>query len=115
VLAADRPAAPPNPTRGATSSTSITLNLYPTHDNGGATVTDYKLLRNEGDGGTTYTEISSYTYGTHGFQHIVVLSTESMTAGLFYQFVFTAENVVGTSDYSDVVTFPLADAPAKPA
>ena len=38
-----------------------------------------------------------------------------MEAGKFYQFVFTATNVVGNSAYSQVVTLPLADAPDKPA
>lgn len=115
VLAADVPSAPPNPTRGATSATQITLQLFPTHDNGGATVTNYELWRNDGEGGQVFTKITGYSYATHGFQHTVVLATESMTAGRYYQFVYRAINVVGTSPDSDVVAFPVADAPAKPA
>jgi len=36
----------------AITSTSITLKLYPTVDNGGAVVTDYELYRNLGTDGT---------------------------------------------------------------
>lgn len=92
VLAADPPNAPPSPSVSSTSASQITLTLYPTTDNGGAIVTDYKLLRNDGNEGSIFTEISTYSYLTHGFQHTVVLATESMTAGLYYQFVFRATN-----------------------
>jgi hypothetical protein len=115
VLAADVPQAPPPTTRSTTSATSITLLLYPTQDNGGSPVTDYHLLRNDGQGGSVFTAIGTYSYATHGFQHTVVLASESMTAGYNYQFVFRAENIVGISSDSAVATFPVADAPAKPA
>mgnify|MGYP002630290051 CR=1 FL=1 len=38
-----------------------------------------------------------------------------MTAGLYYQFVYRAQNVQGVSADSAVVTFPIADAPSKPS
>jgi hypothetical protein len=73
------------------------------------------LLRNDGNEGSTYTEIASYSYATNGFQHTVVLAAESMTSGLYYQFVYRATNSQGVSADSAVVTFPIADAPAQPA
>lgn len=115
VLAADVPTAPPSPTVSSTSALQIALLLYPTTDNGGSVVTDYALLRNDGADGSTYTAISSYSYAANGFQHTVVLAGESMTAGLYYQFVYRATNAQGVSADSDVVTLPVADAPAQPA
>ena len=116
-LAASRPEAPPAPTVVSISSTSVSLQLYPTHDNGGTIVIDYILSRNQGDGDSiNLTEISSasYSYGTNGFLAVIPLSTESMTAGLFYQFSYSAQNKVGTSDASHVVTVPIADYPDAP-
>jgi hypothetical protein len=114
ALAADPPQAPPSPTRGSTSSSAITLMLYPTHDSGGTVVTDYELERNDGDDGAAFTAVTSYDYGAHGFQYTLVLAAESMTAGKFYQFQFRAKNTVGYSPYSAVATFPVADAPGQP-
>jgi hypothetical protein len=37
-----------------------------------------------------------------------------MVAGKFYRFKFRAKNSVGYSEYSTIMTFPLADKPAKP-
>ena len=115
ALAADPPQAPPSPTRAGTSASSITLLLYPTRDNGGAVVTDYELYRGDGDGGSTYVQVTSYGYSAHGFQHTLVLAVESMVAGKFYPFQFRALNAMGYSAYSAVATFPVADAPGQPA
>lgn len=84
ALAADPPQAPPGPTRASTSSASITLLLYPTHDNGGSVVTGYELFRNDGDEGAALTQVASYDFSTHGFQYTLALSAELMTAGKFY-------------------------------
>jgi len=89
--------------------------LYPATDNGGSPAANYHLLRNDGEGGAIFAAISAYNYSAHGFQHTVALTSESMTAGKHYQFVYRAENIVGVSTDSAVATFPVADAPAKPA
>ena len=47
-------------------------------------------------------------------QYIVDVAAESLTVGLFYSFKYTAINSVGPSDYSLVLTVPLADVPAQP-
>ena len=86
-LAASSPAAPPAATVVSISASAVTLQLYPTHDNGGTIVTEYTLYRNQGDGDSTnLTEISSasYSYASNGFLAAITLSTESMTSGLFY-------------------------------
>lgn len=43
ALAASVPAAPPSPTKVSVSASAITLQLYPTKDNGGSVITDYEL------------------------------------------------------------------------
>jgi len=105
VLAADVPQAPPPPTRSTTSATSITLLLYPATDNGGSPAANYHLLRNDGEGGAIFAAISAYNYSAHGFQHTVVLASESMTAGKHYQFVYRAENIVYVFIDSAFVTY----------
>jgi len=77
-------------------------------------VTDYTLFRNEGTVGSAWKQITSYTYLTDSFAKTLTLSSETMVAGRFYQFVSTATNVVGISDYSPVFTQPIADVPSKP-
>jgi hypothetical protein len=59
-------------------------------------------------------DVTNYVYSTHGFQYTLVLASESMTAGKFYQFQYRAINVMGSSAYSAVATFPVAAAPSKP-
>ena len=114
------PQAPPAATIAQVSATSLTLQLYPTRDNGGAIVTDYLLYRNQGDNSdssATLTQIStsSYTYLANGFLATLAdFSTESITPGLFYQFSYLAVNNVGTSDHSSIVTVPVADYPDAP-
>ena len=87
-LAASRPEAPPAPTVVAISATQVSLQLYPTHDNGGSIVTDYVLYRNQGDGdSTTLTQIvaDNYDYLTNGFLATITLANEdTMTSGNFY-------------------------------
>jgi len=38
-----------------------------------------------------------------------------MTAGLFYQFAFSATNIIDESDISPILRFAVADAPSQPA
>lgn len=49
VRAASVPAAPPKPVYLSSTSTSITLQLYETADNGGSKITGYTLERDAGD------------------------------------------------------------------
>ena len=52
---------------------------------------------------------------TDGFLATISLADESMTAGLFYQFSYTAVNSVGTSDASHILTVPAAAYPQAPS
>ena len=74
----------------AVSSTSVSLQLYPTLDNGGTVVTDYLVYRNDGLAGTVWTQVTSYDYSTNGFLAVVDAAAEGMTAGRFYQFAYQA-------------------------
>jgi len=115
VIAASVPAAPPSPTVLAVSATQIQLQLYPSQDNGGTAVTDYQLHMNTGVDGSTLSQVASYVYSSNGFTVTMVVATESMTAGLTYEFAFRAVNSVGTSDFSGIVAYTVADKPAAPA
>ncbi len=57
----------------------------------------YKLFRNDGADGTALTEISSFDFGQQGFIATINTATESITAGLFYQFSYKAVNSIGSS------------------
>ena len=61
VLAATKPQKPPAPTLQSTDSTSITLNLLQTLDNGGSPIIRYKLYVDAGDNfNSEYSQISGY-------------------------------------------------------
>jgi hypothetical protein len=115
ALTAAPPQAPPAATVIKISAISVTLQLHPTHDNGGSTVLNYLLYRNDG-ASTTLTAISSatYSYTTNGFLAVITLADESMSPGGYYQFSYKAVNKVGESEASNIVTVPIADYPAKP-
>ena len=58
---------------------------------------------------------NSYSYLTNGFLATISLADETMTAGRFYQFSYTAINSIDTSEASHIVTVPAADYPEAPA
>ncbi len=115
VLAAQKPSAPPPVERISASSTTLSLKLFPTFDNGGTVVTDYELFRNDGLDGVTFYPITGYDYSVNGFTVNIDVDDEGMVVGRFYQIVFRAKNILGNSDYSPVVAFGIADLPSKPA
>jgi hypothetical protein len=77
-------------------------------------VTDYELYRNQGTPNSVYTKITTYVYLTHGFTSTLTLTTESMTVGLFYSFIYRAKNVIDFSDYSGAINYGIADVPLAP-
>lgn len=97
------------------SASSVQLQLFPTRDNGGAIVTTYKLYRNNGQDGSAVTECISYNFGVQGFIASINTASESMTAGLFYQFSYKALNQIGSSALSPVMLVPVADVPLAPS
>lgn len=115
VLAAQKPNAPAAPQRIDSSSTEISLKLFPSTENGGTPVLDYELWRNDGSDGSSFVIISGYNYLANGFIYTVNAASESMVAGRFYQFVFRSENLLGYSEFSGPVAFGIADKPLKPS
>lgn len=110
ALAADAPQAPPKPQLVSVDSTQILLSLSPSDDNGGSVITGYALWINGGSYSSTWRQIS-----TAETSYTVDVSAQSLTVGQFYSFKYTAANVVGTSDFSDVLTVPVANVPAQPS
>jgi hypothetical protein len=77
----------------------------------GSVVTDYTLYRNEGDDDSNWVEIAGFDYLTNGYVATIDVVSESMTSGLFYQFVYKATNLIGDSELTDVLSVPVADTP----
>jgi len=115
VLAATLPHQPLALKVISVSASTVQLQLFPTRDNGGAIVTSYKLFRNNGLDGTATIECTSYDFSNQGFIATVNTASESMTAGLFYQFSYKALNQIGASLLSPVLLVPVADIPVAPA
>jgi hypothetical protein len=43
------------------------------------------------------------------------VSSEGLTAGLYYQFKYKAINIIGESSFSGISLIPIADKPSKPS
>jgi hypothetical protein len=84
VLAAQKPFAPSAPQWIQSSSSDMTLKLFPSADNGGTPVLDYELWRNDGYDGSNFIQISGYSYFVNGFTYTINATTENMTPGKFY-------------------------------
>jgi hypothetical protein len=96
------------------SASTIQLQLFPANDNGATAITSYELFRNNGSDGTPITKIASFDFSVQGFVATISTSTEAITPGLFYQFAYTAINLIGASDASPVLLVPVADLPGTP-
>ena len=108
------PDAPPRPILDSVNSTHIVLNLTATSDNGGDGVTDYELWMVTGRANSSFEQFQGYTYATDGFRLEIGVTASSLTVGSFYRFKYLARNPVGASDFSNVLTVPLADTPSTP-
>jgi hypothetical protein len=115
ILAASVPDAPQSPSLISVSATDISLQFYPSLENGGAIVTDYELHMKESTSLLGFNEITNYDWSSDGYSYTVNVATEGMTAGLFYEFIYRAVNSIGNSDFSGVVSFAVADVPAAPS
>lgn len=93
VKAASKPAAPPKPTYTSSTSTSVTLGLVPSEDNGGSQINTYKLYRDAGNlsSGIT-TEVTGYDGASSSY------TITGLTAGTNYRFAYSAVNDYGESD-----------------
>ena len=114
ILSATKPEKPPRPVRLSTDSTSITLKLQQTTDDGGSPITGYQLLVDEGDDFySEFTAIDRYTTFTSPFT--VTVADDSLIPEKVYRFIFKAVNVYGTSEGSLELIVGLGDQAPAPA
>ncbi len=78
ILAADKPAATAKPSFVSATDNSITINLYPSLNHGGAVVTNYDLEMGQG---TTFTKLASYITTSFSMQHTVTFATDGIVTG----------------------------------
>lgn len=113
VKAASTPSKPPTPTLITATSTSMQLQFYKPHDNGGSDITSYELYINDGtDSNEPTTLVASYS--TNTMTHTLGTVADSLTSGKIYRFKFRAINAEGNSDDSEIARFGFADAPSAP-
>jgi hypothetical protein len=113
IKAATRPQRPPAPTFQSATSTSVTINMFRSSEDGGDLIINYQLWRNAGGSSTTYVQVTSY----NGVSMSCTLSVaaDSLTSGTIYKFMTVATNAFGSSDYSDELNVGVSSFPAKPS
>ena len=112
AIAAQKPTPPPPLELISTSSTFVSLQLFPSADNMGAVVTSYTIYRNNGQDDQNWTELDGYSFLTDGYIAVISNAVEGIVAGRYYSFVYKATNRVGSSNLSTILTVPVADVPA---
>jgi len=100
MISAQVPARSAIPTFLSATSTTITLGLQPTSDNGGSAVTAYNVYAtaatSDGASSETYTKVASYD--GLSMQFVLDNSAEtSFATGQIYRFSFSATNIIGRS------------------
>ena len=90
---------------------SITINLYPSSDYGGAVVTNYYLEMNTGIAGSPFTPVASYITTSFVMLYTVTFATDGIITGQIYQFRFRSLNSKGYSDYSEILSVAAIDPP----
>lgn len=67
-----------------------------------------------GDVSTTFSKVNGYVFSSNQFTFTVNIASLTMTPGKYYRFKYRAVNVKGFSDYSGILTVPVADVPTAP-
>ena len=97
----------------STDSSSITLQLQQTTDDGGSPITGYQLLVDSGnDFNSEFTEITRYTTFTSPFT--LTILDDDLDISNVYRVVFQSKNIYGLSDYSLELIVGLGEKPAAP-
>lgn len=109
ITAGTAPNAPEDPSFNAATATSITINIADSLDNGGSTITGYKVYMDSGSLDDDMTEVGDYD-GTSS-----TYTASSLTTGNKYRFSVTAVNDIGESDHSKEVRYAAAVLPSQPA
>lgn len=90
-----------------TSSSQIALTWSPGVEEGGASIIDYRLWYDQGQGSSEYVTLES-GITTTAFTMVVD------TIGSTYAFKVQSRTTYGLSEFSNVVSVLAAEAPAKP-
>ncbi len=115
IRAAVAPAKPRAPRLISATATTMSLEFFKPEDTGGAEVKEFKLYINDGNDMNDPTDpVASYT--SNALTHILNKATTDayLVSGKIYKLRFQAINVIGNSEYSDIVTYALADEPGAP-
>lgn len=75
------PVQPPAPTLIASSDVSITMQLYPCPDNGGAPILGYELWKDDGTVGGQFSLVSTYIYASFAMTHTVDTTNDPYVSG----------------------------------
>ncbi len=101
------------PTLSTSTTTSLYLKWTPPTSDGGCSLTQYSLYRNDGAGGSVTTEVDATTFSAN--PTLTTYNVASLTSsGSTYQFKLRAITSAGYVE-SSVASFVLASVPVKPA
>lgn len=109
IQAATVPRAPLAPTLVTSDSSSLTLQINPSLDNGGSPIIAYKLFMDNGTLGSDFTLVDTFTdaYVTYTLDSI----NDPIESGGKYRFIAVATNSIGDSEASDEVRFTVSNLP----
>lgn len=88
------PDAPPKPSYVQSDSTSITVQLYDSENINGSPITQYKIVRDDGDYASDDLSIEETTYDGHSTQFTIL----DLTPGKIYRIATIAVNAEGSSE-----------------
>ncbi len=89
----------------------IQIQIFPSVDDGGSSISSYELQRDDGNLGS-FTTIASYD-GLSSTFDLSITSDAALTVGLVYRLRVRSINVKDPSAFSPIVSAALADLPAK--
>jgi len=106
IKAATVPGTPPAPLFVSSAATSLTLQFIPPDDNGGSTISSYKLSMD------TIQATPSFSVIYSGTALSVTLTTaDGLVTGTTYRFILQAVNAFGDSDASEETRVALGRVP----
>jgi hypothetical protein len=110
IQAARVPSKPLKPSIVGATSTTITIQVGICEDNGGDSLLDYTVYRDQGQLMSAFVPLHSQL-----FVNDFTFTAEDLTPGLLYHFRVTATNRIGESLPSEETGYYAASVPEKPA
>ena len=101
IAASTIPGRPPIPALGGTTTTTVTLNLSPSTDDGGSPILNYEIWTDGGGGLNTAPSYTNKLTGYDGTSASYTTPAGALTAGAVYRFVYAAVNANGKSAFSE--------------